>query len=296
MTETYDRDFKGIWIPKEIWLSDELSTNEKVILMEIDSLDGGPGCCVSNQRLAEFCKCSESMVDKAIKHLKELEYISIVSAGRQRIIRSMVVNFTLQSRKNYALDRKFYAGDRKFYADDRKNYAQDNLIDNNNIYNNIYNNKNINNNINNNISSLRSDISESNTEKQSEKSSDSQVIDEIYEAYNSICKSLTKCRMRSEARNSAIRARVKQSGKDNVIEAFRLAEQSDFLTGRISVGDKPFVANIDWILKQSNFIKILEGNYKNRPSRKAGNGTMYMGSNDGFDLVTDFDIPEERKK
>ena len=82
MTETYDRDFKGIWIPKEIWLSDELSTNEKVILMEIDSLDGGPGCCVSNQRLAEFCKCSESMVDKAIKHLKELEYISIVSAGR----------------------------------------------------------------------------------------------------------------------------------------------------------------------------------------------------------------------
>lgn len=268
MTETYDRDFKGIWIPKEIWLTDELSTNEKIILMEIDSLDGESGCFASNEYLAEFCKCSESLVDKAIKRLKETGYIYTESFdGRTRVLRSRLSSFTLQSRK--------------FYASESQILRHSNIEDNNSYKD---------------ISSLRSDISIGKRKETTAKDSDADTVNEIYEAYNTICKSLTKCRMRSEARNSAIRARIKQSGKDKVIEAFRLAEQSDFLTGRVSVSDKPFVANIDWILKQSNFIKILEGNYKNRPSRKAGNGNMYMGSNDGFELVTDFDIPEERRK
>ncbi len=42
MSKEYDhelyRAFKGIWIPKEIWLTDDLSTLEKVFLSEIDSL------------------------------------------------------------------------------------------------------------------------------------------------------------------------------------------------------------------------------------------------------------------
>ena len=33
------RDFKGVWIPKEIWLSTDLKVMEKLILVEIDSLD-----------------------------------------------------------------------------------------------------------------------------------------------------------------------------------------------------------------------------------------------------------------
>jgi hypothetical protein len=34
-----NRDFKGIWIPKEIWLSKDLTLQEKVFYVEIDSLD-----------------------------------------------------------------------------------------------------------------------------------------------------------------------------------------------------------------------------------------------------------------
>ena len=34
-----DRNFKGIWIPKEIWLAEDLTMQEKVMLVEIDSLD-----------------------------------------------------------------------------------------------------------------------------------------------------------------------------------------------------------------------------------------------------------------
>lgn len=38
-----NRDFKGVWIPKEIWLSTELTLQEKVMLVEIDSLDNEDG-------------------------------------------------------------------------------------------------------------------------------------------------------------------------------------------------------------------------------------------------------------
>jgi hypothetical protein len=34
-----NRDFKGVWIPKEIWINTDLSIIEKVLLVEIDSLD-----------------------------------------------------------------------------------------------------------------------------------------------------------------------------------------------------------------------------------------------------------------
>ena len=42
--EKPSRDFKGIWIPKDIWKSDQLSTMEKVLFVEIHSLDNKDGC------------------------------------------------------------------------------------------------------------------------------------------------------------------------------------------------------------------------------------------------------------
>ena len=38
------RAFRGIWIPKEIWLSKDLTLQEKVFIVEIDSLDNEKGC------------------------------------------------------------------------------------------------------------------------------------------------------------------------------------------------------------------------------------------------------------
>ena len=34
-----NRDFKGVWIPKEIWLRKDLNALDKMIFAEIDSLD-----------------------------------------------------------------------------------------------------------------------------------------------------------------------------------------------------------------------------------------------------------------
>ena len=105
-----ERDFKGVWIPKEIWLDDRLSALEKMIYAEIDSLDiNNEGCFAKNEYLAQFCKCSESAITKAVSHMKKLGYITVDSFdGRGRKIRitsqdlrDSLVKFTRQSSKNY---------------------------------------------------------------------------------------------------------------------------------------------------------------------------------------------------
>lgn len=90
-----ERDFKGVWIPKEIWLDERLNALEKVILTEIDSLDGGEdGCWASNEHIAKFCQCSDWKVSTAISKLVKLGYIKVLSFdGRTRKLKSCLAFF-----------------------------------------------------------------------------------------------------------------------------------------------------------------------------------------------------------
>lgn len=101
-----DRDFKGIWIPKEVWLDDRLSALEKIILAEIDSLDDGEtGCFAGNQYLAEFCQCSVTKVSTCISKLVELGYLESASFdGRKRVLKSSLSKFERQNNKNCKAD------------------------------------------------------------------------------------------------------------------------------------------------------------------------------------------------
>lgn len=83
------REFKGVWFPAEVWLDERLTALEKIILMEIDSLDKEDGCFASNEYLAKFCQCSQSKVSSAISKLKKLGYIRVKSFdGRKRFLKS----------------------------------------------------------------------------------------------------------------------------------------------------------------------------------------------------------------
>ena len=83
------RDFKGVWIPKEIWLSDKLSLIEKVILVEIQSLDNERGCFASNRHFSEFFGISPRQVSTHISSLKSKGYISVKIENRNdRTIRA----------------------------------------------------------------------------------------------------------------------------------------------------------------------------------------------------------------
>ena len=71
-----DRNFKGIWIPKEIWLSEALTLQEKVFLVEIDSLDNEEGCFACNQYFSDFFGVSKVRVSEVINSLVKKRYIT----------------------------------------------------------------------------------------------------------------------------------------------------------------------------------------------------------------------------
>ena len=65
----------------------------------------------------------------------------------------------------------------------------------------------------------------------------------------------------SRKRQESIRGRINEFGKDAFAEMIRKAAKSNFLKGD---SNKGFVAKFDWMIRPSNFQKIIEGNYDNR--------------------------------
>jgi len=84
------RDFKGVWIKKEIWLNTNLTLIEKVLIVEIDSLDNSDrGCFASNEYLAKFVNLSEGRVANIISDLKKRDFIiQLFFDGRNRGLRT----------------------------------------------------------------------------------------------------------------------------------------------------------------------------------------------------------------
>jgi len=91
------RDWKGLWIPKEVWLSD-LGLLEKCLLVEIDSLSkNNSGCYASNEYFAEFMGVSEDYIRKVLTSLRKLGLVKTKSFdGRYRYL---TVDFSKISRR-----------------------------------------------------------------------------------------------------------------------------------------------------------------------------------------------------
>jgi len=85
--EENKRDFKGIWIPKEIYLNKELSWTEKILLVEVDSLDRGEGCFASNEYFGKFLGRSIGQIANVISKLRSRKLlITKHFDGRKRFI------------------------------------------------------------------------------------------------------------------------------------------------------------------------------------------------------------------
>ncbi len=88
-----NRDFKGIWIPREIWLAKDLSCHEKCLWAEIHSLfdrESG-GCYASNEYLMEFFDIKERRLQQMMSTLKNKGWIVQVSFdGRNRVIKAVI--------------------------------------------------------------------------------------------------------------------------------------------------------------------------------------------------------------
>ncbi len=99
---------------------------------------------------------------------------------------------------------------------------------------------------------------------------------EVVDKYNRICTSLPKVASLTEPRKKGINRLLKCLEKNSydVDIFFNTVEASDFLTGR----SNDWTANFDWIIKESNYVKIVEGNYVNKQKNKAqpSNHANYM--------------------
>ncbi len=122
------RNFKGIWIPKNVYLNKNLNWTEKILLIEIDSLDDGQGCFASNRYFSEFLSVTERTITTAIARLKKFGFIKQIDFnGRKRIMK-------IRLEENFQFEPK-----------QTSNESGSKLLGSN-----IYNNKTLNNTINNN--------------------------------------------------------------------------------------------------------------------------------------------------
>jgi predicted phage replisome organizer/uncharacterized phage protein (TIGR02220 family) len=81
----------------------------------------------------------------------------------------------------------------------------------------------------------------------------------IKDFYNLTCSSFPKCTTMSESRKKAIKARFTSGYTlEDFKRLFIKAENSSFLKGR---NDRNWTASFDWLLKDSNMAKVLDGNY-----------------------------------
>lgn len=100
------------------------------------------------------------------------------------------------------------------------------------------------------------------TPQKQPKPENSHIFSTIQSLYNSVCGSYPRLVKMSEKRKKAIRARLNSGYTlEDFKRLFQIAEQSDFLKGK---NGRDWNADFDWMIKDSNMPKILEGKYLDR--------------------------------
>lgn len=102
----------------------------------------------------------------------------------------------------------------------------------------------------------------------------------IADMYNNTCVSFPRLTKLSDARKKAIKARLNQYSIEDFQRLFQMAEESSFLKGQ---NDRNWLATFDWLIKDANMAKVLDGNYSSGSSKQQPERTRY--NNDFSDYV-----------
>lgn len=111
-------------------------------------------------------------------------------------------------------------------------------------------------------------------------------IQAIIDAYYLHCPSYPKLRSLKDNRIKPLKKLLKLYCYSDFVEVFKKMESSDFLKG-----EKGFKASFDWVIKEANFVKVLEGNYDNRDSGKTKSKNQFNNFSQ-----RDVDMDELEKK
>ena len=124
-------------------------------------------------------------------------------------------------------------------------------------------------------------------EREEEKERDKIDYKGIVAAFNSICVSFPSVKALSDARKKAIKARLNNFSLDDFKTLFEKAEASSFLKGK---NDRNWSATFDWLIKDSNMAKVLDGNYDDKPVfyRQTGKSTKAEELNDFYNMAAEW--------
>lgn len=86
----------------------------------------------------------------------------------------------------------------------------------------------------------------------------------IADMYNNTCVSFQRCTSLSDKRKAAIRARLNTYSYEDFQTLFDMAESSQFLKGK---NNRDWTANFDWLIKDGNMAKVLDGNYTDKADK-----------------------------
>ena len=147
----------------------------------------------------------------------------------------------------------------------------------------------------NNVTAMLPDVTACYTEKEREKEKEKIREDRekkrerteyqlIVDIYNDTCVSFPRVTALSETRKKAIKARLNVYSLEDFKQLFTLAEQSNFLKGG---NTRNWQANFDWLIKDANMAKVLDGNYNNNTASK---NTMQQQTNTAQQLNNFYDM------
>lgn len=96
----------------------------------------------------------------------------------------------------------------------------------------------------------------------------------------------------SDNRKKVVGARIREHGKEALATVVRKAAASDFLNGK---NGRDFIATFDWLMKPTNFPKVLEGNYDNHEQQQKAEQPKDAITTDSRGLVQDV-INKQRER
>lgn len=119
--------------------------------------------------------------------------------------------------------------------------------------------------------------------------SKSEKAQEILDLYHKTCPSLPKVMKLTDKRIKLVNARLKEYSVEQIKDVFEKAEESNFLKNGSGTWKG---ADFEWILNTNNFVKIMEGNYKNKTENKSGYDLYRTTKSSNYD----FDALERETK
>lgn len=130
--------------------------------------------------------------------------------------------------------------------------------------------------------STQDKLPKADTSNNQQKKVDKVDYQSIVDLYHENCPSLPKVLKINETRKKLIRARLRDYDLDEITTIFANAEASDFLSGRDGAWQS---CNFNWLLTDSNALKVLEGTYNPDKSKKTHSNQPNLN----------FYIPEEEE-